>query len=372
MKLAWMRRLGATAAVAGMVGLGCSEDAAKTASVPDAGVTPDASTLPDVTPVEDPDAGDTADAGPLDAADGTNPDAGTAFVEPTLLSETGLYLDDMRTLAPGVREYTPQFELWSDGAEKRRFVALPEGASINSSNMDFWKYPVGTKLWKEFTRDGVRVETRLLQKTKNQWFMVAFQWNAEGTDATAVPLGVANASGTEHDIPRTEDCRTCHNHMPDKVLGFAAVQLAHDRPGVTLDTLVTENVLTEPPEGSLALPGDATARAALGYLHGNCGGCHSDRSQVPAVDLRLYLTAATLGSLQDTPTYKTTVGETTGAKPVPETPSILVAPGNPEESALLFRMQSRTDMVEMPPLASEQVDTVGTNTVAEWIRSLQE
>src|SRR5690348_9989527 len=45
---------------------------------------------------------------------------------PPTLSATGLYQDfAARTLLPSVREFTPVHPLWSDSAQKRRFVQLP-------------------------------------------------------------------------------------------------------------------------------------------------------------------------------------------------------------------------------------------------------
>src|SRR5687767_4958187 len=73
------------------------------------------------------------------------------------LGSTGLFSDlATEQLSPGVRAYRPRYELWSDGAEKRRWILLPEGERIDTSNMDDWVFPVGTKLWKEFSRDGTR------------------------------------------------------------------------------------------------------------------------------------------------------------------------------------------------------------------------
>src|SRR5262245_14990157 len=84
---------------------------------------------------------------------------------PARLSETGLFADITREIwAPGVMAYAPRFQLWSDGADKRRWLWLPPDTRIDTSNMDSWAFPVGTKFWKEFTRDGVRVETRLIEK----------------------------------------------------------------------------------------------------------------------------------------------------------------------------------------------------------------
>src|SRR6185436_16445592 len=84
---------------------------------------------------------------------------------PARLSETGLFrAEGVEALAAGVRAYRPQFALWSDGADKRRWVLLPVDSRIDTADPDDWSFPVGTKFWKEFTRDGVRVETRLLTR----------------------------------------------------------------------------------------------------------------------------------------------------------------------------------------------------------------
>src|SRR5258708_21271302 len=147
-----------------------------------------------------------SDGGAIDASDGGGGDgAGSDAMGPSLLSQTGLYADVAKeTLANGVFAFQPQYTLVSDSATKRRWVYLPPGKKIDTSDMEFWQYPKGFKLWKEFTRDGVRVETRLLEKLGdglNDWFMVAFKWRADKSDAHATPKGEMNASGTQHDIP---------------------------------------------------------------------------------------------------------------------------------------------------------------------------
>ena len=50
--------------------------------------------------------------------------------------------------------YAPKFQLWSDSATKKRWIYLPPGSQIDTSDMDFWKFPVGTKVWKEFSAVG--------------------------------------------------------------------------------------------------------------------------------------------------------------------------------------------------------------------------
>jgi hypothetical protein len=313
-----------------------------------------------------------SDAGPDGAAGGGGADAG--FTEPTRLSETGLYDDIVDgTLGPGVDAYRPQFQLWSDGATKQRWLYLPPGSQIDTSDMDYWKYPIGTKVWKEFTRDDVRVETRLIQKhgpRPSDWFMVAFQWNEEQTDALAVPDGVQNASNTQHDVPARTDCEACHGNMRDRLLSVSAIQLSHDLGDLDLDTLIQRGSLSDPPAGEFQVPGTEVEKAALGYLHANCGLCHNPNSGIAAVvDMQLWLATGSLASVAETPTYTTTieVETSTGA---PAGAPVRVRAGNPAESSVFARMNDRGGSVQMPPVGTELVDTSGVDAVSAWISAL--
>ena len=81
---------------------------------------------------------------------------------PGSLRETRLYSDwDSKTVAADNLPFSPQYPLWSDGAVKSRWLHIPKGRFIDGSNPDVWKFPVGTRLWKEF-RFGRRVETRFM------------------------------------------------------------------------------------------------------------------------------------------------------------------------------------------------------------------
>ena len=294
---------------------------------------------------------------------------------PTRLSEAGLYanLAESEALAEGVVEYRPRFELWADGAEKRRFLFIPPGARIDTSDMDYWVFPAGTRAFKEFSRDGVRVETRLVEKGEDgTWLMLPFAWNSEGTDAIAVPEGSANARGTEHDIPSSVMCRECHENMPDRLLGIGAVQLSHSLGGMTLDSLVANGVVTHAPTAPIELPGSELDQEALGYLHANCGVCHNRRSgDFPAVHLELHLEVDSLASVEETLTYRTTVGVAfEGVPPSPDVPDVRIRAGDPEGSAVYQRMSSREPLVQMPPLATEVVDEAGLATIARFITEL--
>ena len=286
-------------------------------------------------------------------------------VAPALLSQTGLYSAmSTRTLAPNVQVFSPSFPLWSDAAGKLRWISLPEGAQIDTSDMDVWKLPVGTKLWKEFEQHGHVIETRYMAKfgpSEDDWLFLAYHWNAEQTEATAVPEGVEDADGSMHDIPSTATCKQCHNSQPMAALGFSALQLSNGGPGLTLDALAASGRLTTPPTGPLAIPGDPTSVQALGYLHGNCGGCHNDRAPhnfgVPETKVVFWQSAGQLSSLEQTTTYVNLVTNTQG-----------------DLTRLqhgLTRMKQRDPYIQMPPLGTEVVDTQGVALIEAWLSQLQ-
>ncbi|MEY4514863.1 MAG: hypothetical protein RLZZ450_6985, partial [Pseudomonadota bacterium] len=108
------------------------------------------------------DAGRAADSGKPVVAE---PAPASLSKTPELLSKTGLFVDmESQELGAGVEAYQPKYALWSDGADKRRWVRLPPGTSIDTSDMDYWKFPPGTKIWKEFAKDGKVLETRYMAK----------------------------------------------------------------------------------------------------------------------------------------------------------------------------------------------------------------
>lgn len=327
---------------------------------------------------DEPDDAGAPDA-PIDPVDAAVVDAALVDAShmPESLRDTGLYADFATGLpAPGVREYQPAYELWSDSAAKKRWIYVPEGAVIDTADMDFWSFPTGTKLWKEFTRDGVRVETRLLYKTgegRYDWYMMAYAWNQAQTEALAAPGGVQDALGTGHDVPGTADCAKCHERMPSTVIGFSAILLDHDLGGLTLADAIDQDLLSSPPEAAappyFPLPGDDTARAALGYLHTNCGNCHNPQSDVASnVPIDLRLAVDSLGAVEDTPVYTSAVGVEPQLNAGPGV-TALIEPGDPAASAVHVRMSSR-QAIQMPPVGTELVDDQGLAQVDAWIESL--
>src|SRR5262245_15290995 len=81
------------------------------------------------------------------------------------LSQTGLYRDIVaKTVMDDLVAYQPAYPLWSDGAAKRRWMRLPPGTRIDTSDAEHWRFPVGTRFFKEFSLDGVLLETRLIER----------------------------------------------------------------------------------------------------------------------------------------------------------------------------------------------------------------
>ena len=286
------------------------------------------------------------------------------------LSDTGLYCDiDRGRIRRGVSFYEPEFTLWADGATKRRFLDLPPGSQIDTSNMDGWVFPVGTRVWKEFSLEGRKLETRLLEKrAEGSWFAMAFVWNEDETDAFPAPAGAPNVSGTPHDVPSVAQCTTCHRGAADTLLSVSALQLAGGNwKGVTLAALAWTNHLTNLPDKHVRFPGNHRDRAALGYLHANCGGCHGGARPFAGLNLS---TSVNDESVTDTQVYKTAVG-----KPLTRWTGhgydTRIVPGSPEESGIIARMSNREVGNQMPPLGTEIVDEEGVARVGDWISRLE-
>ncbi len=315
----------------------------------------------------------------MDAGDASSADAGPdATVDSGDIGcdgPPGLYQSESCTaLADGVRPFQPAYALWTDGASKERFVYLPPGTQIDASDPDGWVFPVGTRLYKTFSLDGVRLETRLLEKTREgvgytNWEMRAFLWNAS-QDAVFESDGelVEDVLGTRHDVPSRDMCRDCHSANRDGVNGFSALQLGHGGPGITLDDLNREGQLAPPlASGEVSLPGDEATQAALGYLHANCAHCHQGDGSRSVTGLLLRVDVG-LESPEETLAYRSAVDVpgnwvAVGAR-------LRIASGDPEASTIIRRMRSREPAIQMPPLGTEIVDSAGLELVRQWIEGI--
>jgi hypothetical protein len=276
------------------------------------------------------------------------------------LSETGLYADiAARRIAPDLIEFEPAHALWSDGLDKRRWLRLPASTRIDDSDMDHWQFPPGAMLFKEFSAAGRLIETRVIVRTGDgprDYWMGAFVWDDDEADARFVAGGQVDARGTHHDVPPARQCGACHNGEPGRILGFSAVQQPDVAPEL-LDRMAPH----------AALAGDAVAGAALGHLHANCGHCHNPNGSArPDTDMDLRLSVGDR-RVEDTGAYRTAVG-----RPLRSTgeSGLRIAPGAPDRSGVVLRMNQRGTPAQMPPLGSEAIDAAGVDLVRAWIDSL--
>jgi len=303
----------------------------------------------------------------------------------TALSQTGFHTSADGLAVPGqARAFAPAFALWSDGAEKSRWIALPDGERIDTRDMDHWLFPVGTRAWKEFALAGMRLETRLIERWgpgPNDYFMGTFVWNAEQTEAYLAADGSDDVLGTAHDAPAQERCPTCHNGDTGRILGFSALQLAAtsltappaSSPSTSLSALADDGWLDTLPPSSLPIaradPG--TMAPALGYLHANCGHCHNPRGTAWP-DTQMLLRVDVDEPLDErSGIYESVVGQRLQYfRDQGGQVALRVDPGRADSSGLIARMAVRGPREQMPPLATEQIDVEGLELIRSWIEAM--
>jgi uncharacterized repeat protein (TIGR03806 family) len=308
---------------------------------------------------------------------------------PPLLSETGVF-SDLATLtpAPGVIPFDVSTPLWSDAAEKRRWMIVPNDGvadspqeKIDVSSDDVWKFPVGTVLVKHFElgqADGSthRLETRfLVHDEKQRYYGVTYRWRPDNSDAELQDPKAhrEDVGGQTWHFPSRGECGQCHNSAAEYVLGPKTAQL--NRPyyfpssGLTANTLSTlQGVgLFSTPLMPASLPDmptlhEGTAFAeerARAYLGANCGHCHRpDGPGRGEFDLRFN---TPLSQQQIIAGEVIETLDIMGAK--------LLTPQSPDTS-IMFKRITALDATSMPPLAKGLVDTSAVKVFGEWLAAM--
>ncbi|MBX7461241.1 SO2930 family diheme c-type cytochrome [Qipengyuania huizhouensis] len=291
---------------------------------------------------------------------------------PRLLSDFGFFEDPSAQLpTAGVSPYRLNTPLYSDGAEKLRFVYVPGGQKVGASGEGLLEFPVGSALIKTFAfeENGKRrlVETRVLLHRADGWLALPYLWNEEQTEATLAVAGARVQATTpagemiSYRVPNKNQCKECHGLDGDVVpIGPKARNLSADW---------LEATLGQVPDGADTLPvwenraSASVDEAARAYLDVNCAHCHRPGATASnsGLDLRWE---------QDDPhaigIMKRPVAAGRGAgKHLYD-----IVPGKPDESILLHRMLSDDPGVAMPELGKSTVDDEGTEIVREWIKGM--
>jgi|GEM_PF-3155984 len=318
--------------------------------------------------------------------------SGTGGQAPQFLSQTGAF-KNVQTLEPedGVIPYDMVEPFWSDGAEKFRWLAIPNDGSHNTaaeqiqySENGNWGFPKGAALIKHFELGGKRLETRFeVRGDDNAYYYLTYKWNSAGTDAELLDgsldetITVGGVSQVWH-YPSRSECQSCHQQAAGSVLGLKTRYLnkamTYPGTGITANQLVSlssvgilDANITDANVGalqSLAAKDDQSrplVDRARSYLDMNCSYCHQPGTGNRAgFDLR-YTTSLNdqnliYGALLDDLGIN-------GASAI--TPQVV------PKSMVHYRMDQAGTNQAMPPLGKNKVDQAGVQLIADWINSLQ-
>ncbi len=295
------------------------------------------------------------------------------------LSDTGCFEDsDPTQTVAGVIPYDVNSPLWSDGAEKERFLAIPDGEAIHIDEDHFWEFPLGTVLVKNFLFHGRYVETRLLALHSDEvWRGYSYEWNEAQTDARLIAADeqlTKNINGQEWSYPTRAQCLQCHNSGINKgALGAETAQLnrniVYPTTGMLsnqletfdhiamFDTKLSASAAELPTLATLGDTSRSFEERARAYLHSNCSSCHREGGSTSlSLDLRYDLDEAEMGVCDKHPLA--------GNLGLDE--ARILAPGESARSLLLQRMMN-TDRTRMPPLGTAIAHDEGIDIVSFWI-----
>ena len=335
------------------------------------------------------------------------------------LSDYAFFLGQISELAPAsnVFQYEVNAPLFSDYAEKSRFVFLPEGQKMVYNAEQAFEFPTGSVIIKNFfyrndaraPEKGRRIlETRLLIKEEKGWKALEYLWNAEQSDAflevagAAFPVTWIDEKGKKQSIeyiaPNLNQCKGCHSYDGQFVpIGITARQLNREEKG--------ENQLSVwQKSGRLALPEDFNAAtaprltdyrstnhqstnhqstnhqstnhqstnhqstshlttAARSYLDANCAHCHNPHGPASTSGMFLEIGQTDLERL-GVGKPPVAAGRGSGNR------RFGIVPGKPNESILVFRMESDDPGIRMPELGRQILHREGVDLIKAWIREM--
>ncbi len=322
---------------------------------------------------------------------------------PALLSQTGVFANTTNMLtAPGLIPYVPNVALWSDGAAKTRWMALPFNGGLDTAAQQIgfatngeWSFPTGTLFVKHFglvtdeTNTNAplrRLETRLLVRDPNgAVYGVTYKWRPDNSDADLLSgslnenILITNATGVRTQTwyyPSPSDCLTCHTPAANYVLGLKTRQLngnfTYPASGVTDNQLRAFNHLGlfNPAIDEAQIPGYSQLVALTNltasltnrfrsYIDANCAQCHRPGGTGPTFDARYDTLLASQNIIN---------GSVLGNLGYDN--AHVVTPQDVWRSVLYDRMNTLDGTIKMPPLARNLIDSNAVAVVAAFINGL--
>lgn len=298
---------------------------------------------------------------------------------PRTLSAFRFFADGARQVpGDGVHPYALNTPLWSDGAEKLRFIYLPEGTKLAADGEGLLKFPVGAAIIKTFAfGEGETrrlIETRVLLHRADGWVALPYRWNAEQTEATLALAGgrldlvTPAGEAISYAIPNKNQCKTCHSKDGTVIpIGPKARNLSVRWMG----DMLKAGKLNRLPPGGATMPvwsartvDDEVAPLARAYLDVNCAHCHQPGGGASnsGLDLRWEQSGAHAIGI-----FKRPVAAGRGAGGH----DFSVLPGQPDKSILLYRMDSAEPGIAMPELGKSSIDRDGVAIVRRWIAEMK-
>ena len=300
---------------------------------------------------------------------------------PPKLSAFGLFAGNDPARPVASFDYTLNTPLFSDYAEKHRFVSIPAGKKAEVADDGTIAFPVGTVIVKSFgwhDRNGGRpVETRLLIHRAKGWVALPYIWDADGKDASLaiagrrVPVSFESPGGGAHSIqygvPNKNQCKECHSRVGAIVpIGPKARNLVlpatmsadakrrwFDRPEALKPVMPRWD---DPGSGSL----QDRARA---YLDVNCAHCHNPEGSASNSGLFLRWTDP-VNVNYGIGKRPTAAGRGSGGM------EFAIAPGEPDRSFLIYRLESTEPGIAMPELGRSTVHKEGAALLRQWIAEM--
>jgi uncharacterized repeat protein (TIGR03806 family) len=299
-----------------------------------------------------------------------------------VLSDYRFFADlKARTPAARVTPYHLNTPLFSDYAEKQRFLYVPAGKKAAYDPSAALDFPVGSALIKTFgyEQNGAfkPLETRLLLHRAAGWVAVPYVWNADGSDAvlkragTRVPVTFTDPAGRmrtiSYSVPNQNQCKDCHSLAG--AIAPIGPKARNLNDGRQLAALVRAGLLDRAPADAPRLarwddssaPLDARARA---YLESNCAHCHNPKGAASNSGLFLGWDVAD------------PVARGIGKRPVAAgrgsgDRDFDIDPGKPDDSIILYRMASTDPGIAMPELGRATSHDEAIALLTRWILEMK-
>lgn len=310
---------------------------------------------------------------------------------PEKLSDFEFFLDDSAQLPDDkVIPYELISTLFSDYSYKQRWVYVPNNKKAEYVENWVFDFPTGSALIKTFyypvderapELGKQLLETRLLLRKESGWEAVSYAWNEEQNEAYKKIAGkTINASWTDfmgeekavrYRVPNVNQCKECHD-ADDQIspIGPKArnINKELDFKDGEFNQLVywmNREIIDEYPM-DLVSPVDWLDETkdindrVRSYLDVNCGHCHSPTGNANSTGLYLHLNETrdiNLGVFKK----PVATGRGSGGN------KYSIVPGKPEESILLYRMQSMDPGVMMPESGRALTHEEAVEMIREWI-----